>query len=481
VYFAVMIPRRQNSLQKFCLCALFLVGCVVFSVHPATLTNNFPAESRPVFTNAAQILALSPEEARRNYPVRLRGVVVYCSQKVPGNFVLQDSTADIFVFGAESHLQTVRRGQIVELEGVTKLVATASPDVHLMRLQVTGETGLPAPRAVTYAQMASGNEDAQWVEVRGIVRSVSKVKFPPPEPLAIELSMGGNRLIVRVERYDLAKLQTMIDAEVRMRGLCFYFFNQKRQIFNFRVSVQEMEDIVIEKPAPDNPYGDPLRPVSQLLVSTPGGKSEHRVHVQGEVTSPPVDGSFYLQDDTQGVRVFTSETTGHLNLNDRVEVVGFAETGEYSPVVRDAIFRRLGPGQPLSPASVSPEAAPFHDSGLVRLQARLLERMHLHDDILLVLETTHTIFNAHLRTTDVNDQRKPGGSNRYLCRHGGGCIGLSSEPRGQTIRGVSPFTAVAGGCRCPPAIVMVDSPERAMASGRRECRLPGGNYLDRRA
>jgi signal transduction histidine kinase len=367
------------------------------------LTNVVPAQSLPVLTNAAQIRALSSEQAQRNYPVRLCGVVVYCSHKIAGNFVLQDATADIFVFGSESHLQTVKRGQIVELEGETKMVATATPDIRLLRLKIAGETELPPPRPVSYSQLALGNEDSQWVEVRGIVRSVSKVKFPAPEPLTMELSTGGNRLILRVEKYDLAKLQTLVDAEVRLRGLCFYFFNRKHQIFNFRVSVQEMEDIVVEKPAPENPFGDPVSPVSHLLLSTPGGKPEHRVHIQGEVTSLPAGGAFYLQDETQGLRVHTSEATGPLNLNDRVEVVGFVEMGEYSPVVRDAIFRRLKPGPPIPAPLITAETVSAHDSGLVRIEAKLLERIHLHDDLVLILQTTNSIFSAHLRAADAID------------------------------------------------------------------------------
>jgi signal transduction histidine kinase len=395
-----VFPPRQKRLNFWQRVILIFVSGYAFSVFPADLSNfvagQIVRQSLPVLTNVAQIRALSPNEARRNYPVRLHGVVVYCSQKVPGNFTLLDATASVFVMGVHTNYHGVTRGQIVELEGVSEMVESASPWVRLLRLQLAGETEIPPPRAVTYDQLAGSNEDSQWVEVRGIIRSVSKVRFPAPEPLAIRLAMGGNQLIVRVEKYDWEQLQTLRDAEVRIRGQCFYFINDKGQIFNLRLSAQEMADIQVVRPAPENPFASPIRLVNQLMLANPEGRSEHRVRVQGLVTRPLAGGSFYIRDETQGIRVYTDETTPPLKLGDRVDVVGFPAMGEYSPVMQDAIFRRLESGPPLSPTPVTAQTALSHDAGLVRIQGRLLEQMHLPGELVLVVQTTNAYFNAHL-------------------------------------------------------------------------------------
>jgi hypothetical protein len=363
-----------------------------------------PQKILPLLTTVAQVRALPAKEARRAYPVHLKGVVVFCSQKTPGNFAIHDSTGDIFVVGSWTNFPTIKRGQTVELEGVSEVLVTASADVHLVQIKITGETEMPPPRLVTLAQLARGNEDSQWVEVRGIIRSILNANYPPPEPLTVSIMTEGGLLVVRVEKYDLEKIRSLMDAEVRIRGLCFNFYNQKRQIFNVRVAAQEMEDIIIEKLPHANPFELPIQTVNQLLQFDTSGKSEHRVRVQGVVSSPMSDGSFYIQDATQGVQIFSTQTNPYLEVGDRVNVLGYAEMAEYSPVLQNAIFEKLGTASPPRPLPVTTQEALLHDTSLIRIRARLLDRMNLPGETVLVLQATNSIFNAHLHAMDIHGE-----------------------------------------------------------------------------
>ncbi len=360
------------------------------------------ASSLPVLTNAAQLRALLPAEVKRGYPVRFRGVVVYCSHKTPGNFILQDETADVFIEQTPGKFTPVERGQIVEVEGIGNFV-TVSFGVKLSRLRVLGQGKIPEPRPVAYEQLIKGNEDSQWVEVRGVIRSVPNIKPKPSELLPIELMMDGGRLIVRLEKYDLQKMQSMVDAEVKVRGLCFNYFNDRRQIFNVRVSVQEMEDIQVTRPAPANPFEAPLFTSNQLLTFNGVGRPDHRIRIEGIVIGQPAEGTLFIRSQQQGIQIYTDQTSPTVNLGDRVDVLGFVEMGEYSPVLRHSIYRQLKPGPPVIPISVSAQQALLHDADLVRIQARLLEQIPQPSETILVLQTSNAVFNAHLHTAGAEE------------------------------------------------------------------------------
>jgi signal transduction histidine kinase len=350
-----------------------------------------------MLTNAADVRALSFEEAARGHPIRLRGVVVYCSQKLPGNFSIQDSTATAFIFShGRPPQEPVERGQVVEVEG-TSCFLTATAGVQLVRVKNLGNAELPAPRRLLYEQLANGNEDSQWVEVRGIVRSISPPKRAGPELLPMDLMMTGGRLLIRVEKYDLAKMQSLIDAEVRIRGMCYYYYNGQHQRFNTRVSVQDMVDIVVEKAA-EPVFEGAVSPVNQLMVVRPGGQLGHRVRVQGAVMSRLEEGSFYLRDASKGIQVCTEQVSPALGLGDRVDVYGFADLGEYSPVLHDAIFRRKEPGAPPAAIPVTAESALLRDNDLVKIRGRLLDHVLHPNEIMLVMQTSNSVFNAHLHT-----------------------------------------------------------------------------------
>src|ERR1039457_2170126 len=72
-----------------------------------------------VLTHARDIRNLSPEEAKRSYPVHLRAIVTFVDTG-PGELFVQDETAGIFVFVHESVSDApLATGQFVDLTGIT--------------------------------------------------------------------------------------------------------------------------------------------------------------------------------------------------------------------------------------------------------------------------------------------------------------------------------------------------------------------------
>ncbi|MEO7272800.1 MAG: hypothetical protein ABI211_12450, partial [Vicinamibacterales bacterium] len=56
-----------------------------------------PDRPGPPFTEIKAIRALSPENARREHPVRVRGTVTYINEREPAGIIVHDGTAGVFV------------------------------------------------------------------------------------------------------------------------------------------------------------------------------------------------------------------------------------------------------------------------------------------------------------------------------------------------------------------------------------------------
>src|SRR6266542_1045437 len=121
-------------------------------------------------TNAIQIRQLPVEAAAHAKPVRLRGVVTYEDFEWNMLFV-QDLTAGIFVSQSDAREQ-FRPGQMVEVEGITD-PGSYTPTISRARVTVTGEGPLPKPLPRTPRELGNGSEDGNWVEIKGVVRSVT--------------------------------------------------------------------------------------------------------------------------------------------------------------------------------------------------------------------------------------------------------------------------------------------------------------------
>jgi hypothetical protein len=147
---------------------ILLLLCTIFSISAIFLRAADPVRL-PVLTNIASIKQLKGTEATRGYPVRLTGVVTF--QNAVRDAVIHDSNDGIFVARTNARFDLVQ-GQRVEVNGITGFAGYA-PRIEAHEIRVLGEGQLPTPRRLSFDWLRSGREDCQWVEVRGIVRSVT--------------------------------------------------------------------------------------------------------------------------------------------------------------------------------------------------------------------------------------------------------------------------------------------------------------------
>ncbi|MFN3408659.1 MAG: PAS domain-containing sensor histidine kinase [Limisphaerales bacterium] len=355
----------------------------------------FPVFAEPLptpLTTAAEVRALSPEEAATARRVRLRGVVTVAEPALYLWF-LQDETAGIYL-QIRAGVPPLRGGQVIEVDGYTE-PGEYAPIVNAERAVILGEAPLPPARPVTYEQLASGREDSQFVEITGIVRAVSVDTNNALTTL--ELAAGGGRLRVYARRLPEPAADELVDARVRVRGVCTTQFNQQRQLFAIRLIVPRPEDLLLEERPPADPFSVPTQSIGSLLRFTPQGNYGRRVKVTGRVTHYQPGVALFIEEENSGLKVLTREQTP-LRLGERVEVLGFTAQGQYTPVLEDAVFRKIAPGLPAEPVEVTVDEAlsGAYDSRLVRLRANVLDRARQSREQFVVLEADKFIFQAHL-------------------------------------------------------------------------------------
>jgi signal transduction histidine kinase len=341
---------------------------------------------------AESVRLLTVEQAEGQVPVRLRGVVTFFDEALYGRYI-QDETAGIYL-NLSTNIPPLVPGQQVEVIGVTS-PGEYAPAIDPKQVLITGEATLPNPKPVTFQQLASGHEDSQFVEISGIVRSVEMDE--PTGYYLIEIVTGGGRLPVYAPKLPVESLADLVNSTIRVRGVCSTLFNHQRQLFAVRLLVPRPDDLVIEVPAPAEPFAMESRPLISLLQFTQRESYNNRVKVEGIVTYFEPGRELFLQKGMQALQVETKQKEP-LSVGDRVEVLGFASQGEYSPVLQDALYRKISSGEPPAPLSVTRDAMlrGVFNSMLIRISARLLDRAPSGVDRYLILQDGDFIFQALL-------------------------------------------------------------------------------------
>ena len=395
------MPNPSSSRCRFqpsCM-VLILAGCLACAL--ALKADDLGSTNG--IHKAEAVRDLTVTQAGQHYPVQLRGVVTFFDTNLFMRFI-QDDTAGIYFFPYSATNEPVlAAGQLVELDGNTD-PGEFAPVVHPSRITVLGAGTFPPAKPVSYQQLASGEQDSQFVEIHGIVHAVD---FDPQTKFySVEIETGSGRVTALVAQLPVANMDMLVDSTVQVRGVCATRFTLRRQLFDVRLLLPRPADLAIESPAPENPFATtPLRPISQLLQFAPHSPLGHRVKVAGTVIYAQ-DNTIYIENETDGLYVQTKDV-GSLLPGDRVEALGFPAKGEYSPMLKDAIFRKTGSDSTVpvpQTITVADALKGTYDCRLVRIQARILDRAHLSPDEFLVLQSDGFIFLAYQerRTSGVN-------------------------------------------------------------------------------
>ena len=356
-------------------------------------------------TKVSQVRSLGQERASKPYPVHLTGVVTVPST-YKTSFFFMDSTAGISVDRGDAG-GAMEAGERVVIDGESA-PGLFAPVVIARHITVLGKSTLPAPHELEAEALRGGQQDSQWISLRGQVRSASIRTVWGHPVLLLNMDIGTTPLMtVQVRDYAKGGWNQLAGAVVQIRGVCATAFNDRRQFMGLRMIVSSLDDISVVKPAIANPFDLPTRPMGQLFQFNEPTQISERVKVTGTVTEYQSGQNMFLQDGKWGLFVKTSHETP-VTPGTRVEVVGYPVAGEYTPVLEDAIYRVM-PGKdavsavPITAAQAMQQSergfwtAPY-EALTVQMDAEVM--VHAQDDTRdqIFLREGNTIFRARFPT-----------------------------------------------------------------------------------
>jgi PAS domain S-box-containing protein len=328
----------------------------------------------PVLGKAAEVRHLSPSEAGRQYPVHLRGVVTCYEPEDWLQFVQDDSGGIYFYFDVPRRLAGFRAGEMVEIEGVSH-PGDYAPIIHGLRIRRLGEWRMPQAKDVSLRMLLTGQEDSQWVALRGVVRS-QRI-----EGGNTVLSLAADNAVVKLSIPDAVRQPApgnLVDAAVRVCAVCSTRFDAHRRLKGVQLNTPDWMQVEVERAAPPDPSKLPLWPINELLQFRAGTNGFHRSRVRGWVTLRQSDGSLCVQDGTGGIFVQAGAEAAGVRMDEAIEAVGFATVVDGLPSIQDAAVTRLHdlarPLPVVTPLPLPSESALNEDyhGTLVRLEGRVL-------------------------------------------------------------------------------------------------------------
>jgi len=391
------VERRSQQTLLHCKWSL-LAALAVFSVAVSAFgqQSNAPQAALPTLTTARAAHSLPSDEAKRGYPVHLRvTVTLYDPNTDPrtGAFFGCDATGCIAILVPPRPILPIAAGSLVDMKG-TSAPGNYAPIAMASEVHVVGQSQLPAnPPRRSLAELMTGADDGQWIEVEGVVRSV--VKSGSHITIVIALEDGMIRGITTQEAG--ADYAGLVDARVVVHGNATPVWTKNRQMVGVRLLFPSLAQVRIEEPAPTDPFSLPARAINTLLRFEPGIRFVHRVRVRGQVILQWPGRWIYIQDGSQGLFIPTVQKTP-LQLGDVVDVVGFPAMGEYTLMLEDAVFKLQGSGQPVAAASITVQDAmkSDYDAKLVRIDGQLVNQDLTSGDPTLVMSSGGTLFFAVL-------------------------------------------------------------------------------------
>jgi signal transduction histidine kinase len=378
-------------------------------------------------THADQVRQLSADQASEELPVKIRGVVT--ADFPAPDFFIQDSTAGIYVEGSRETAFPHHLGDLVEIQGVTG-PGKFAPVIREQQTRVIGHTTLPKGKLYSFNELADGRMDSQWVQVRGIVRSVDVDRRSWHETaLAMRVASSNGEFAVRVPITQEQDFSAWVNREVLIEGVCGSLFTARRQLSGILFYVPRLSYLHIEPLSEETSF-------SALLQFSPS-QGRRRVRVRGVVAYQQPGSALFLESQGSGLRVLTQQDT-RVEPGDVVEVFGYPAMGESAPILADAVFHRIGHRVPPSPVKLRLEL-PWEqfDGALVTVDALLLERQSQNGGLRLLLRSGDSLFEADTISASLTDRISSIPLNSEL-RLSGVCLvrsgGLWSTPQSLRLR-----------------------------------------------
>jgi signal transduction histidine kinase/CheY-like chemotaxis protein len=363
-----------------------------------------PSSGLPALRLAEQLRELPPNEAARNYPVHLTGVVTWAHRDADF-FYLQDGSGGALVVQPANMKEPVIVGRMVDVIGVSS-TGRFTPEVLAASLGFKSSVDLPEAKTVTLEQALTGIEEDQWVSMSGYVRDLVR----DGRWTRLQLTTAAGDFAAVVPPSDL--LEKLRGSAVRVRGVCRAMTNSKRQLTGIELWVPSAGSFEVEEPVPAEPFKTiEARPIASLRQFSSQQGFNRRVRVSGTVIHQAAGRLVHIQEGNEALLVLSRDRV-LLALGDRIEAVGFPGRENNRVVLREAVYRRVAAGEqpvPLKVKQFNPIDAEF-DGRVVEVEGTLLDVGAQENGTRLLLQSESGVFEAllDLKKDDLDTRWVPG-------------------------------------------------------------------------
>jgi hypothetical protein len=363
--------------------AVFCLGCSSLLAQDAV-----PSSPRIVYRTAISVLSLPYGVAAQGGFAMLKGTVTLCNG---WGLVVQDRTGGIWVSGGN-----YAPGDEIAVIGPVE-PGRYSPQIASPHIRLIGHRPLPIPKTVSFRQLSSGQEDAQYVSIEGTIRAVSlRNDMPGFGSVALSIAMPEGRVDAVLSSQYEKLARTLIDAKVRITATALNRKNSNMQATGVVLAISDLRGVKVIQPGPQDLSSAPIIPIGSLMRYRSHTDYFHRVRLRGVLTYYEPGTRLMLQDGTQAIEVFLTDSPP-LEIGDRIEAVGFPSPDDSGPVLRDAVLRQLTHGTPLAPVQVDALSSTCSFC-LVSIDMRLLRIIDEPTRTLFLLEYGGQVTTAELKS-----------------------------------------------------------------------------------
>jgi signal transduction histidine kinase len=363
------------------------------------------AGATPAITTVAEIKALTPDLAKQQLPVSIRGVVTATLPAVQGA-VVQDATRGIFVsLHAFKSSEPLQLGEFCQVDGVTD-PGLFAPLIVARHITHFGASQLPRPLRATWDQLMNGSLDTQYAEIEGLVTAIHDQQI-------VMLTEGGE-IMLFLSEFRPEVLAGYENARVRIRGCVFGPFNgQTRRLEPGALRVADATVQVLE-PAPRDLFDAPQKSIAELLLYDPKAAPFRLLKVSGQVIYGRA-GEYFLADGTNGLLVAT-RNSDHFAVGDLVDAVGFLELGGPAAELKEVVLRKTGRASLPAPTKLAPDhlLLASYAGTLVQVNATLINQWREGPEYVLDLQSGFLEFKARLNTRGLSVSLPSSGSRLEL-------------------------------------------------------------------
>jgi two-component system, cell cycle sensor histidine kinase and response regulator CckA len=333
--------------------------------------------SRSTLNLAAQILELPLEKAAAQQSVQLSGVVTWGAEG-DRSFFLQDRSGGLRVtVDPKVEFSGNPIGLGAEIRGVSAM-GNFAPEVIATWVRLGTAMSPPEPQRISLEMAQTGASEGRWVEMEGYVRAVETTKLWTQ--LDLTTPTGEFRATMPLG----AKVENLVGAFVRIRGVCSASANEFRRSTGVQLWVPLDENIDVDDAPVKEPFSIPFTPLESLGRFGSELSIARRIHTGGTVTYQAPGRYLVLQKGSARLTVLSRNLTA-FDPGDQVDVVGIPGWDARRFILREAVARKIGHDKDLLPVRL-PTLVPLtgsFESLLVQLDGILTDVTNVGDEFFL--------------------------------------------------------------------------------------------------